>query len=1136
MSWANAGLEALPFAGRLAKRWWRKRDLARNLSKAVISALRERRGLAAGVREELVFQWLYVRDDPKVTVIVRGLLDDRTAEQEQLLRRRIDELLGDLDLKLGVEKTADQLTKTVLENLAEAQPTADQRYRADMTHLHKKLEASSETQRTILSFLSEAPLPPDWSRRGEGGAGPRSAYQLPRDISDFTNRERERDALLSAFSQAVVGGPVVATVSGKPGVGKSALAIRVAHLIAENYPDAHLYADLGETEAARAPSEVLADFLGALGAQHTPSGQGQREDLYRHMSRGRRLLVVLDNAKCEREVRSLIPAHGKCAVVVTSRSPLAGLEDVALSCSLDVLSLDASREFLVTLLGESARIEQESAAVDAIVALCGRLPLALRIAGARLRARNKWTLTAFADRLAVEHRRLDELTAGDREVRASFDLSYQDLDTGPSRLFRLLGLVRGPTFDASLAAALLGSSVADARARLEDLADAQLVDVVDDERYAFHDLIRIFARERQEAEEEQGAIDDALDALLDFYLSRVVTIVPAIEGAEAEPTESLQDDPFVWLERERLNLLAAIEQAYNDARWFPTWALAMGLSRFYERRGHWEEWRRTHELALDAARRIIVIGDEPDAPDPRLMEAMAASRLGLVYLAERRSDDAIACHEAALAFAAEGSDPSLEISELNNIGNAYVQADRLDDAIEQFARALRLATEADDRAGKAAAHNNLGLAYKDLERLADARSCFDRSFKLKTELGDELGQARTLANLANLAHLERRWEEAERFYGRSVTLFRACSDTHGAAMSEMDLAGVQARRGDWSNARATLERVLATFTEVGDSYRVAWTHIRLSSIAKDHGDEAAAIAHAETSLELFRRLGVPDGETEALNALAVAYMWRGDLPEAIEFYQANLATLRDLGNRSGEAATLGNLATAYAFNGNMDQAATTYEASISLFGELGEPHGEAISRNDYGKLLAALGKHEEADANYEHSLGVFRQVGDRHGEGSTLGNLAELRAAVGDLDGATRLYDMALSIKRELGDQRGVAQLLVSLGHVLEAMGDRTAAIAVWRQGLAIPDGLSPDEADALRLQIWRYTIIRTVEESSSRMRARNPGSVAWRRGFRRSAPLPAPAELSGVASTRMMKVSAPEVGSGSGGRAPSRR
>jgi DNA-binding SARP family transcriptional activator len=350
---------------------------------------------------------------------------------------------------------------------------------------------------------------------------------LPPDIVDLTGRAAAVDRLRNLLGDATAAGQprtalVVAGLTGMAGIGKTTLATHVAHQVADAYPDGQLYVDLrGGQPQPVDPADVLARFLRALGVD-SPIDPIERMELYRTRLAGRRVLVVLDDAASEAQVRPLLPGSAGCAVLVTRRSRLAGLEGVHWT-DLDVFDPADAVELLARVADRPELGGGQSDAFE-IARLCGYLPLALRIAGARLAARPTWRPADLGRMLRDERCRLDLLTAGDLSVRAAFALSYNGLSPTTRRLFQLLGPLAQPGFPARLAATLLDSTVDEATGRLEELVDARLLDSRGVDGYRFHDLVRLFARERAELEEPGVASAEA-----------VATPAPRLEPAYVRP-------------------------------------------------------------------------------------------------------------------------------------------------------------------------------------------------------------------------------------------------------------------------------------------------------------------------------------------------------------------------------------------------------------------------------------------------------------------------------------------------------------------------------------------------------------------------------------------------------------------------
>jgi transcriptional regulator with XRE-family HTH domain len=466
-----------------------------------------------------------------------------------------------------------------------------------------------DTVRRLADALGLAGRPRDQFEAAARGGTPASVPDgaapslLPLAVPDFTGREAEVahvHGLLTAGGDQGPDAIVISAVAGKPGIGKTTLAVQVAHRLrtAGSFPGGQLYVNLqGAQTQPKNPGDVLARFLRALGMDGTsiPDDLEERAEHYRTLLADRQMLVVLDNAANEAQVRPLLPGSPTCGVLVTSRRRLSGLEGARL-LDLDVLPTAAAAELLARVAGPD-RVAAEPAAAAAIVSSCGRLPLAIRIAGARLAARPGWSLVRLAERLADEHRRLDELAAGDLEVRASIALSYRALPGLERRVFRRLGLLEAPDFTAWVPAALLDLPPAQGEELLDRLADAQLLEIAGEDaagqlRYRFHDLLRVYARERALADEQPADRTAALARALGGWLALAETIdrrLPSpsfgvAHGATvrwpsprtkvgAENGAPLAADPLAWFEAERVALVTAVDQASGHGlrSWPGTW-------------------------------------------------------------------------------------------------------------------------------------------------------------------------------------------------------------------------------------------------------------------------------------------------------------------------------------------------------------------------------------------------------------------------------------------------------------------------------------------------------------------------------------------------------------------------------------
>jgi tetratricopeptide (TPR) repeat protein len=676
----------------------------------------------------------------------------------------------------------------------------------------------------------------------------RALHQLRADISDFTDRELLLADLREAATPAAQAtGARVLALAGPPGVGKSAVAVHLSHLLIAEFPDVQLYVNLRTPSGeALAAEDVLASFLRALGVseESIPQDAEERAALYRSQLADKRALVLLDNARGEAQVRLLLPAGPSCLAVVTSRGMLAALEEANHFAEVEVLQPPAAVELLDKIAG-AGRVEGESVAAGELARLCGYLPLALRIAGARLRLRGNWSLARLVELLWEERRRLAELKVRDLDVRAAFELSHRELSEEQARLFGRLSLLGGPDFGVPVAAALMGSSVEATEELLGQLQEAQLLEPSGKDRYRFHDLLRLFAVECLEKAETPEARHEALERSLGWYVEQA-----SAADATLDPTAGLGDrvkDALDWFEAERLALVAAVGRGHEAKLWKAVLTLGSDLVRFFELRSHWAEWERVSNLALHAAREL---GDLDG-------EGATLNNLGMVYDNQARWNDAVACYEQDLAICLELGDRHGEAQTLNNLGIVYVTQGRWDDAIACYQHSLAIKRELGDRHGEGMTLNNLGIVYRKHGQLDDAIADFEQSLAICRELGNRHGEGMTLNNLGLVYDNQGQWNNAITCYEHDLVICRELGDRCGEGVALHNLGVVYGKQGEWKDAIVCYEQDLAICRELGDRHGEGETLKELGIVFEARGDRASAHQQWRQALAILEALDAP---------------------------------------------------------------------------------------------------------------------------------------------------------------------------------------------------------------------------------------------------------------------------------------
>ncbi|MHA6622762.1 ATP-binding protein [Pseudonocardia sp. DLS-67] len=735
--------------------------------------------------------------------------------------------------------------------------------------------------------------------------------QLPAPPPLFTGREREL-AELDRISDA--GRLMIATIAGMAGVGKTALAVRAAHDVASRYPDEQIYLDLhGYTQGGRPvdPGEALDRVLRSLGvpAEQIPPDLDDRAALYRSRLAGRRALILLDNAATESQVAPLLPGTSGCLLLVTSRRRLPGLDD-SHTVSLDLLPLPDAVALFAVAAGERRVRAEPAAPVRETVELCGRLPLAIRVAAARLRSHPSWTVSHLLERLQVRRRLLAELEAGERTVTAALDVSYEQLPAEQQRAYRLFGRHPGPELTAHAAAALLGSTVPAAEGLIDRLLDSHLLQEPTPWRFRFHDLVRAHSIARADADESEADVRAALTRLFDHYRHGAAIAMDVAYPYERErrplvppsgtPPPAL-DDPaaaIAWLDVELPTLLAVARHAADHGWPDHTTHLSGTLHRHLRGRAHYTTADTLHHLALAVAR----------ATGDGAAELLALTGLGHTQRQQGRTAQATDHYTQALAIAVASGDRPGEMWTLTGLGHAQRLQGRYEDAAESFSRARRIARDTGNRGAELDALTGLGWLHRQQGRGEQAIEDFSRARGIAHETGNRSGELDALTGLGWLHRQQGRGEQAGTSFEQALEIARAIGNRQGELNALNGLASTYRLEGRHRDAMTTLEHTLELSRAIGNRNLQFEALQGLGRLHFAAGDHDRALACHGAALELATGLRQPADQANAHDGLAHAHRALGRHADARHNWGLALDTLTGIGaehTEDGEVTTAG---------------------------------------------------------------------------------------------------------------------------------------------------------------------------------------------------------------------------------------
>jgi tetratricopeptide (TPR) repeat protein/SAM-dependent methyltransferase len=773
----------------------------------------------------------------------------------------------------------------------------------------RRLGPAAAAGNTAPAPSSAGPTGGDAARSSVKGVVP---HLLPAAVPGFVGRKGELAALRKLIEQPG-GTAVIAAIGGTAGVGKTALAVHWAHQVADEFPDGQLFLNLRGFDPSRAPvrpADAVRVFLDALDvrADRLPQSEEGQLGLYRSLLTGKRMLIVLDNARDAAQVRPLLPGAATCRVIVTSRNELAGLSaiEAARPLMLDVLTGDEARELLWQRLG-AERVSADPDAAARIARSCARLPLALCVAAARASARPDLPLAQVAAALARGSGLFAPAGGGDpaADVRSVFSWSYEQLEEGAARVFRIAALHPGASFDQYAVAALAEISAGEAERGLEMLTQTCLVRQAGPSRFSLHDLLRSYAREQAEAKHDEQDRRAAMTRLLDFYLQAATAAVSALFPAErhylntvvtppavAAPAPTTRAQAVAWLDAERDSLVAVT--GYAAGHGWPRHAIQWSaiLYRYLDIGRHYPDALAIHGSGLQAARRC---GDQ--AAEGDIMR-----RLGVVRMRQRLYQQAASCYRQSLALHSAIGNRKGMSSVLGDLGFVEFLQGHDGDAIAHLQQALTLNRESGDRKGQAHVLSSLGFAESRRGRCQQAAEYLRLAYGLFRDVGDPIGQVHALGNLGDAELRQGLLEEATSHLNRALTLCRQAGDHNNEADLLALLGDAEFRRGRFQHATA----------------------------------------HLRQALDLCRQTGDLSTQAAVLNTLGEVLFASGEITDARRRHASALVAANQAGEIYEQARAHDGIATACQAEGNQQQAIRHWKKALGIYAGFGAPEAENV--------------------------------------------------------------------------------------------------------------------------------------------------------------------------------------------------
>jgi tetratricopeptide (TPR) repeat protein/DNA-binding SARP family transcriptional activator len=795
-----------------------------------------------------------------------------------------------------------------------------------LSQLHQRMLSGDPTLASRPTGRSAAPAPaPD---------------TLPEE-TDFVGRDAELSLLTGSHGST----PGIAIIEGMPGVGKTALAVRAARLLAGRYPDGALYLNLHSHDPAIAPlrpAEALHRVLQMMSgsAAPIPEAVGERSALWRAYLSQRRMVVILDDVGGHNQIRPLLPITGRCLILITTRRKLPDIGG-GRRLTLDVMSVDEAIALFQRVVGESRAMDGDE--IAATVGQCGRLPLAIQLAAGRI------ALAGPPGRDDVIHESskspawLGGTGAAGPEVVAAFDLSYKALQSDHQRFFRRLGLSPCATISVPAGAALSGCTLAEADQALVVLLDCHLLTGAPEGQFRLHDLIRGYAAARARLDDPVAQHRQAVSRLLDYYLQaadRADRVLhpfrrrsdPQVHCAPtARPALGMREDAASWLESEWRNILQAAGYAGRH-EWKRQCAdLSYVLADFLENRAYWDEAITAHTLALHASR---------DLADPTRI-ARASLALSVVRQQTGRHEAAIPLAEEAAAIHRSLADRGGEAESLDQVGLAHQRTARSREALAYFQEARILYGSTGDTRGVASTLSHSGIACWHLGRYREAEAHMREALWLYRQVGDRRGEAKVLNNLGRVHLYNGQHRDALDAYQQSLQIFRDIGGPQNEAILYQNIGSVHRYKGSYEEALSACRRALAIYRDIGDLPDEADALNDIGAIYQSAACNDEALIHHQKARLIAEEIGNLAQQLIALRMIADIHRGSGRHGEALDHYQSALKLARDIGDPYEEGKILEGIAESTLYTQRRDAARIVLRQALDIFERLGVPEAES---------------------------------------------------------------------------------------------------------------------------------------------------------------------------------------------------